>query len=108
MQIGYHNGHDALVLSAFGCGAFGNPPADIARLFHEVLGEPEFTAAGTGRGCFKHVSFAVIDDQNAGREHNPKGNFLPFLEVFGGPAATQLHAAAHRSMVGGASVTAAV
>lgn len=30
------NGHDSLVLSALGCGAFGNPPTAIARLFKEA------------------------------------------------------------------------
>ena len=81
LRMGHHYGHDAIVLSAFGCGAFGNPPADIARLFHEVLAELEF--ARDGVGCFKHVSFAIIDDQNAGREHNPLGNYRPFVDVFG-------------------------
>ena len=28
---------DALVLSAFGCGAFGNPPWTVAALFHEAF-----------------------------------------------------------------------
>ncbi len=30
-------GHDAIVLSAFGCGAFGNPPEHIATLFKEII-----------------------------------------------------------------------
>ena len=34
--------HDSLVLGALGCGAFCTPPAQMARLFHEVLSEAEF------------------------------------------------------------------
>ena len=40
-RIGLLHGHDALVLGAFGCGAFHNPPAEVARLFHEVMEEEE-------------------------------------------------------------------
>ena len=36
------DGHDALVLGAFGCGAFHNPPEEVARLFHDVMEEEEF------------------------------------------------------------------
>ena len=41
-RIGLLHGHDALVLGAFGCGAFCNPPHHIAELFKEVLEEWEF------------------------------------------------------------------
>lgn len=68
--------HDCLVLGAFGCGAFANPPNHIARLFKDVFSENEFL------GFFKHIVFAIFEDHNAGKEHNPHGNVLPFLEVF--------------------------
>jgi len=68
--------HDCLVLGAFGCGAYANPPNHIAMLFKEVLTETEFF------GFFKFVVFAIIDDHNSRKEHNPNGNVLPFLEVF--------------------------
>ena len=76
LRIGMFYNHDALVLSAFGCGAFANPPHHVARLFREVLNEEEFEKA------FRLIVFAVIDDHNAHREHNPQGNLLPFQEVF--------------------------
>lgn len=41
-RIGLLHGHDALILGAFGCGAFHNPPEEVARLFHEVMEEEEF------------------------------------------------------------------
>jgi uncharacterized protein (TIGR02452 family) len=71
-------GHDALVLSAFGCGAFRNPPNHMAELFKEVFGEPEF------KGRFRMIVFAIIDDHNTWQTHNPVGNVLPFFDVFNG------------------------
>jgi uncharacterized protein (TIGR02452 family) len=48
------NGHDALVLGAWGCGNFANDPALIAELFRQAL-------HGPFRGAFRHVTFAIID-----------------------------------------------
>lgn len=73
---GKHN-HDALVLSAFGCGAFCNPPEHVALLFREVFAENEF------KNRFPLVIFAVINDPNSYRAHNPNGNFEPFRKVLG-------------------------
>lgn len=73
----FHGGNDAIVLGAFGCGAFRNPPAHIALLFREVFEEPEF------RGVFCRLVFAILDDHNAHHSHNPNGNLLPFQRVFG-------------------------
>jgi uncharacterized protein (TIGR02452 family) len=71
-RIAAHHGHDALVLGAFGCGAFRNPPRHIALLFKEVMQETEFT------GRFRKIVFAILEDRNAPRG----GNLLPFREVF--------------------------
>jgi uncharacterized protein (TIGR02452 family) len=68
--------NDSIVLGAFGCGAFANPPEDVAKLFKEVLEEPEY------RDKFEKIVFAVLDDGNSHREHNPRGNYLPFAETF--------------------------
>lgn len=75
LNIAAEHGHDSLVLSAFGCGAFCNPPDHMAELFRDVLEEY--------RGCFKHICFAIFNDHNARKEHNPLGNVLPFKRVFG-------------------------
>ena len=77
LRIAASHGHDSLVLSAFGCGAFANPPRHMASLFREVFAEAEFG------GYFKTVVFSIIDDSNSRKKHNPDGNVLPFLEVFG-------------------------
>ena len=34
-------------------------------------------------GCFKKIVFAIIDDHNTKKEHNPEGNVLPFCKIFG-------------------------
>ena len=31
-------------------------------------------------GVFKKIIFAVIDDKNTGKSHNPEGNYKPFVE----------------------------
>lgn len=76
LRIGLLHGHDSLVLGAMGCGAFCNPPSHIARLFHDVFEEPEF------KNKYRLVCFAILDDHNAHRSHNPEGNYLPFLKEF--------------------------
>lgn len=68
-RIGIDHGHDALVLSAFGCGAFRNDPFVVASLFVEVLHEPEFEHS------FRKIVFAIIDD------HNSKGNYASFCKI---------------------------
>ena len=65
LRIGVLEGHDSLVLGALGCGAFCTPPAQMARLFHEVLDEREF------RGRFLKIVFAIIDSPSS-------NNFRPF------------------------------
>jgi uncharacterized protein (TIGR02452 family) len=76
-RIGMANFHDSLVLSALGCGAFANPPAHIAKLFHQVIEEDEF------RNVFKLIDFAILDGYRTGLRHNPEGNLLPFQREFG-------------------------
>lgn len=45
LKIGLVNGHDSIVLGAFGCGAFGNPPKHIAALFEKVNIQPAYRYA---------------------------------------------------------------
>lgn len=51
-----HNGNDALVLGAMGCGELGNPPYHTAQLFLEVLDETEF------KHHFRQVIFAMKNE----------------------------------------------
>lgn len=75
-RMGLVHGHDSLVLGALGCGAFRNPPRHVARLFHEVMDEPEF------KNKYRCIVFAILDDHNANHKHNPVGNYRPFAEEF--------------------------
>ena len=63
---------DVAVLGAFGCGAFCNPPELVAQMFQDVL----------QTSPLKEAVFCIIDDHNTNQCHNPRGNFLPFKEVF--------------------------
>ena len=72
LRIARGNGQRVLVLSAFGCGAFRNPPRHVAELFREELSSPEF------RSAFGRVVFAILDDHNA----RGSGNLKPFRDVF--------------------------
>jgi uncharacterized protein (TIGR02452 family) len=74
LKMAFDHGHDTVILSAFGCGAFGNPPRQIAEMYMDVINK-EFPC------CFKYIIFSIFDDHNTGREHNPEGNFKPFAEV---------------------------
>merc|ERR1719199_817814 len=69
-------GCTAAVVSAFGCGAFGNPPDVVARLFKAAL---IYDGAGDN---LREVVFSIFDDHNSRRWHNPDGNFLPFKHAF--------------------------
>jgi len=69
LRIGALKGHDSLVLGALGCGAFCTPPAQMARLFHQVIDEPEF------QGRFRKIVFAIIDSASS-------NNYKPFLKEF--------------------------
>lgn len=69
-RIAIENGHDSIVLGAWGCGVFKQNPDKIARLFTSVLDEPEF------KGRFRELFFAV-----------PGGkNYYPFARAVLGPS----------------------
>ncbi|MBS0653073.1 MAG: TIGR02452 family protein [Verrucomicrobia bacterium] len=72
-HVAYENGHDTLVLGAFGSGAFANPPEHIAELMTTLI-QLEF------KNCFKKIIFAVTKD-DFNRKHNPEGNFVPFARA---------------------------
>jgi len=73
LKIGLNHGHDAIVLGAFGCGAFKNPPKHIALLFQKVLREFD--------GYYKTVVFAILEDKNS-MNNSAQGNLDTFLSVF--------------------------
>lgn len=54
-----NNGYDALVLCAFGCGAFNNPPEVVAEVFKYFLVDEGWAYK------FKKVYFSIIEDHNS-------------------------------------------
>ena len=77
LRIARVNGQRVLVLGAFGCGAFRNPPRHVAELFKEIIDSAEFA------GAFDRIVFAIIENHNS----RGAGNLPPFRDVFGTPAA---------------------
>ncbi|KAH6880144.1 hypothetical protein B0T10DRAFT_149121 [Thelonectria olida] len=71
LRMAAHHNHGLLVLGALGCGAFGNPPKEVANCWLEVLHEGEFQG-----GWWEEVWFAVFDKRN-------EGNLEVFEEVLG-------------------------
>jgi len=72
-KIALLKGHDSVVLGALGCGAYGNPPEDIAMIFREAI--------DAYLPFFRRITFAILDDHNTKKRHNPRGNLRVFREV---------------------------
>ena len=68
--------YDTIILGAFGCGYYKNPPHGVARLYQEVITESFI-------GVFQNIVFAILEDLHSRSEHNSDGNLRPFQECFG-------------------------
>ncbi len=69
LQIAAHYRYEAVILGAWGCGAFGNDPTRTAAAFRDAI-ETSFV------GAFAEIVFAVVD-WSAARE-----TIGPFIEAF--------------------------
>ncbi|MBS3904512.1 MAG: TIGR02452 family protein [Simkania sp.] len=87
LAAAYAHGNRAVILSAFGCGAFNNPPAHMAEIFRNVI-DAYF------RNAFDLIIFSVINDHNAKGE----GNFLPFAREFAQHPQGSVYDAQHMQM----------
>ena len=77
-RIALLNGHNSLVLGAFGCGVFQLKPALVAGLFKQVLNEDEF------RGKFHTIAFALWEGKATPRKKiEEEGDYAPFYQLFG-------------------------
>jgi uncharacterized protein (TIGR02452 family) len=74
-RMGIEHGNDALVLGAFGCGAYALLPSAVAPLFRIVMEEPEF------KNKFKLLVFAMLERPR--RPQGLDGHFAPFYREFG-------------------------
>ncbi len=78
LRIAATKSHDAVILGAMGCGAWGNPPRAVARVFAKVL--PEF------QGVFKQIVVAILN--TSGRGEIMRAFEDVFGEVFAGAPTT--------------------
>lgn len=76
LRIALANGHDAIVLGAFGCGVYHLDPEQIASMFKTVLDKDEF------RGQFGKVAFAILE-RKRGEPIGKDGKYAPFYRIFG-------------------------
>ena len=74
-RMGTEHGKDALVLGAFGCGAYKLPVPHVVRLFHAVMNEPEFA------GKFRLLVFAIMEGSK--KPNGINGKFAEFYHEFG-------------------------
>jgi uncharacterized protein (TIGR02452 family) len=80
LRVAALHGHTKIVLGALGCGAFGNPPLEVAHLFLEVFQEDEFRG-----GWWEDVVFAVMDNARSGKGgKDGEGNFGIFYRALDG------------------------
>merc|ERR1711916_217500 len=75
LSAGIEKGHDAIVITAFGCGYNCTPPQAVAAVFRDLL-------TGKFSNTYKHVTFAIVEDENCMKTHNPNGNLGPFQQEF--------------------------
>ena len=73
LAVAAANNVDILVLGAFGCGAFNNPPEVVADVFYDQLTRGRYVR------CFRKVLFAIKADGVKGMK-----NYNTFSECFGG------------------------
>jgi uncharacterized protein (TIGR02452 family) len=77
-RIALLNGHDSVVLGAFGCGVNKLPSGAVADQFRRVFDEPEF------KGKFRAVVIAIREGRGSARRPVEKnGKFAPFYATFG-------------------------
>lgn len=80
LRIAVLHGHTKLVLGALGCGAFGNPPYEVAQLFLDVFEEAEFRG-----GWWEDVVFAVMDNASGAKAgKDGEGNYGIFYRALHG------------------------
>lgn len=76
-RIALSNGHDAIVLGAFGCGVYHLHSFEVSQLFYDILKEKEF------KGNFKKVVFAIFEGKaKRGKVVGEDGKHKPFYDLF--------------------------
>ena len=73
LEAAIENHAEVLILGAFGCGAFRNPPRVVAEAYRVLLKDQGYAR------YFRKVIFAIKKDHNDWED----GNFRPFKEIIG-------------------------
>ncbi|STX27961.1 Uncharacterized protein conserved in bacteria [Legionella beliardensis] len=79
------NNQKNIILGAFGCGAFRNPPNKVAHLYHEILSEKKY------KYFFKNIVFAIKGNgsdanfkafkKELGNWDNTVGSYNPMMQI---------------------------
>jgi uncharacterized protein (TIGR02452 family) len=82
LDIAYVHKHKVVILGAMGCGAWRNPPEDVASCFKRVIGHY--------MGCFHAIVFAVLEvSQRSYLIRNrdvTRSNYAVFKEILESPS----------------------
>lgn len=75
-RIALENGHDSIVLGAFGCGVYHLRSDEVSMLFYNVSKEPEFN------NKFKKLVFAIFEGKGSSRKVVGEfGKYKPFYDL---------------------------
>ncbi|KAG0379848.1 hypothetical protein BGX24_011368 [Mortierella sp. AD032] len=83
-RIALDNGHDAIVLSAFGCGRLHNPAESVANIFKEVIHSNYMGGVKKGR-TFSEIVFAITDYTSLDSNLSASHNYNTFKDVMESP-----------------------
>ena len=78
IQVASKYGHDTIIFGAMGCGAWENPPQEVAKIFKEVLSK--------FNGCITNYVFAILDNISDSDSENsdddiPESNYEIFKSI---------------------------
>ncbi|ORY36822.1 hypothetical protein BCR33DRAFT_789990 [Rhizoclosmatium globosum] len=76
LKVAVKENQRVLVLGALGCGTHCTPPTHAAEIFLSLIKKVDPTGEK-----FDLIVFAIQDDSNSFKAHNPNGNIMPFANV---------------------------
>ncbi|KAF9103902.1 hypothetical protein BGX27_010319 [Mortierella sp. AM989] len=83
-RVALDNGHDAIVLSAFGCGRLHNPPESVANIFKEIIRTNYMGGVKKGR-TFSVITFAITNYKSLDSQVDDSYNYDTFKRVMESP-----------------------
>ncbi|KAF8983805.1 hypothetical protein BGZ46_009450 [Entomortierella lignicola] len=83
-RVALDNGHDAIVLSAFGCGRLHNPPESVATIFKEIIRTTYMGGVKKGR-TFSVITFAITNYTSLDSGVKDSHNYDTFKRIMESP-----------------------